>query len=123
MTIKEQETKEQNRKKNNTKKIKTKDIKDIIKINNNELLKKIVYYRLLVIKKKITILKLILFTYIGTIVQLCINDLDDSTKEELEENKKQIAQFISNYIIERDAEMDKAINELESFLKFYTKNL
>jgi hypothetical protein len=123
MTIKENETKEQNRKKNDTKNIKTKDIKDIIKINNSELLKKIVYYRLLVIKKKISILKLILFTYIGTIVQLCIYDLDDSTKKELKENKKQITQFINNYIITKDAEMDKAINELKSFLDFYTNNL
>jgi len=123
MTIKENETKEQNRKKDDTKNIKPKDIKDIIKINNSELLKKIVYYRLLVIKKKISILKLILFTYIGTIVQLCIDDLDDSTKKELKENKKQITQFINNYIITKDAEMDKAINELKSFLEFYTNNL
>lgn len=115
MTIKE----ESNIKKEKPKK----DIKDIIKINNNELLKKIVYYRLLVIKKKITILKLILFTYIGTLVQLCVNGLDDSTKAELEENKKQIAKFINNYIITKDAEMDKAIYELGSFLDFYTNNL
>ena len=119
MTIKE----ESNVKKKNEKKIDNKDIKDIIKINNSELLKKIAYYRLLVIKKKITILKLILFTYIGTVVQLCIEDLDDSTKEELKENKKQIAKFINNYIITKDAEMDKAIDELRLFLKFYNNNL
>jgi hypothetical protein len=124
MTIKENETKEQNRKTDiKTKDIKTKDIKNIIKINNNDLLKKIVYYRLLVIKKKISILKLILLTYVGTIIQLCVDDLDASTKVELEEIKTQIKKFINNYIITKDTQMDKAINELSSFLKFYTNNL
>lgn len=119
MTIKE----ESNVKKKNEKKIDNKDIKNIIKINNNDLFKKIVYYRLLVINKKIMILKLILFTYIGTIVQLCIDDLDASTRVEFEENKKQTTEFINNYIITQDTEMDKAIRELGSFLNFYTKKL
>jgi hypothetical protein len=118
MTIKEESSV-----KKKSKKQKTNDIKDIIKINNNVLLKKIVYYRLLVIQKKIMILKLILFTYISTIAQLCIDDLDASTKAELEDNKKQISEFINNYIVKQDAELDKAINELESFLDFYTNNL
>ena len=118
MTIKEESSIKKKRKKQ-----KTNDIKDIIKINNNVLLKKIVYYRLLVIQKKIMILKLILFTYISTIAQLCIDDLDASTKAELEDNKKQISEFINNYIVKQDAELDKAINELESFLDFYTNNL
>lgn len=118
MTIKEESSVKKKREKN-----KTTDIKDLIKINNNQLLKKIVYYRLLVINKKIMILKLILFTYISTIAQLCIDDLDASTKAELEENKKQMSEFINNYIVKQDAELDKAINELESFLDFYTNNL
>jgi hypothetical protein len=121
MSIKKEEPDVQN--KIEKKKTTDKDIKKIIKINNNELLKKIVYYRLLVIQKKIMILKLILFTYIGTIVQLCIDDLDASTKAELEDNKKQISEFINNYIITKDTAMDKIIEELELFLNFYINNL
>jgi len=113
------------------------NIKELIKINNTELFNKIIYYRFLVIQKKIKIINLILLTYTATIINLCINEIDDDTiiinknaenVEELKNDAILLETVLNNYLLnqvdnnEDNSELGKSLLELDKIIKFYHEN-
>jgi hypothetical protein len=110
------------------------NIFEAIKVNNKEQFTKIIYYRFLVIQKKIKIMNLVLSMYIDNRIILCIDE--EQTDPVIKaENNKIITELKDDIIIlenvinnallkdnDINCELDKSILELQKILQFYNVN-
>lgn len=117
-----------------TNKTSGKKISEITKVNNKELFTKIIYYRFLVIQKKIKIMNLVLSMYIDNKIIICIDDelTDPIIKAENNEiiaelkiDIKILEDVINDALLHDDknnCELDKSLLELNKILNFYNQN-